>query len=320
MNKFFNGFVLMSLVVLLSGCSYLRNRNAGVFGKTSKEQASQNDRIVSLEQSEAKNSNERLSHIGAWSEGTEYTLNKVEEPSKEVIVAKDINERIQALANKPDFNEVKEVKAIIDGLLSEMNAQQNDARNQLSKKDDEIYRLTLEVKALDASKESEVRKALKMAEASAAKADQYKATLNEMDSFFGFGAIWYGIKKLFSRLMWILIIGGVLFLILRFASMSNPIAKAIFSIFEQVIAWFINMLKMLAPRATQFSNLIEKNVFDGYKKTLTHIIDGIQLLKEKDTDEADKYTLDDLMEQLSKDMDTADKNRVEGIKRELHWK
>ena len=319
MNKFLSGFVVALTLMVIVGCAGLTGQNGGIFGNSSKKQATQNERVANIEKGEAKNAEARLTHIGAWSEGTKYALDKVVEPPKEVVVAKDINDRVQGLANKPDFNEVKEVKAIIDGLLSEMNAQQEAAKKSLSGKDDEIYNLSLELQSLEQAKETEIRKALKLAEASAAKADQYKATLNEMDSFFGFGAIWYGVKKLVVRMAWILGIGAVLFFVLRLAAASNPIAGTIFSVFEQIIAWFINFLKMLAPKASQFSGFVEAKVFDGYKKTLTHLIDTMQLLKEKETD-TKKYTISELATELDRAMDSTDKDRVDAIKKELHWR
>ena len=250
-----------------------------------------------------------------------YFFQRIQEPSKEVQVAKTVSERIAALANKPDFDEVIEVKSIIDGLLSEMNAQQAEARKSLNKKDVEISSLNNEIKELSLEKQSEIDRALKLSEVNAAKADQYKATLNDMDSFFGFGAIWYGVKKLISRMLWTIVIIGVLFLVLRIAAASNPIAGAIFGIFETVISWFMNALKMLAPKAHQISGLIEKNVFDGYKDTLVHLIDEIQMLKSKDVPGTPtKFTIDDLMDACAKSMNTSDKDRVENIKRELHWK
>lgn len=310
----FGSVIFTALLLTLVGCKGLVGRNAGTMGPSFRAQVSANERVANLEKSEGKNSEARLDHIGAWSEGVKYSLDKVPEPSKEIIVAKDVNERVQALANKPPFSEVQEVKAIIDGLLSEMNSQQALALSALSSKDDEIYRLNLEVKAISNAKESEVGKALKTAAASAAKADQYKETLSDMDSFFGFGAIFYGIKKLLTRSIWAIVIFLVVFLVLRLAASANPVCAAIFSIFEQVIAWFINALKMIAPKAAKFSNLVEAKVFDGYKNTLTKIIDAIQLVKEK------SGTLDDVAAELAKSMDTADKDRVEIVKKELHWK
>lgn len=319
MNKFFYGFVTALAILVIVGCAGLTGQNKGVFGKTSQKQADQNERVANIERSESKNSDARLTHIGAWSEGTKYVLDKVQEPTPEVNVAKDVNERIKALANKPDFNEVKEVQAIIDGLLSQMKNQQEEAKKSLASKDEDIAKLNLEVQALNQAKESEVRKALKLAEASAKQADQYRQTLDDMDSFFGFGAIWYGLKKLVTRMAWILGIGAVLFFVLRIAAASNPIAGAIFSVFEQIVAWFINALKMIAPKATQFSGFVESKVFDGYKTTLMRLIDTIQLLKEKETD-TKKFTLDDLAMELAKSFDSVDKNRIDDIKKELHWR
>lgn len=318
MNKLPIGIFLaafsMAALIALAGCKGLVDRNAGTMGNVFRAQVSANERVSNLEKSESRNSEARLDHIGAWSEGTQYALDQIPGPSKEIVVAKDINERVQTLANKPDFNEVREVKNIIDGLLSQMNSQQEIAQAALLEKDNNIYKLTLEIKALDNAKESEVGKALKTAAASAAKADQYKETLSDMDSFFGFGAIFYGVKKLIMRSIWVIGIFLVVFLVLRLAAGSNPVCAAIFGIFEQVIAWVINALKAVAPKAAKFSNLVEQKVFDGYKTTLTKVIDGIQMLKEKGG------TLDDLTVELAKSMDAADKERVEGVKKDLHWK
>ena len=160
MNKFFYGFITALAIIMLVSCASLIGKNKGTIGPATKNQLNQNDRVTQVEQKEAKNSETRLNHIGAWSEGTKYALDKVPEPSKEVVVAKDINERIQALANKPNFDEVKEVKAIIDGLLSELNSQKNEAAYSLSKKDTEISNLNLQIEELNIVKQSEIRKAL----------------------------------------------------------------------------------------------------------------------------------------------------------------
>ena len=56
-----------------------------------------------------------------------------------------------------------------------------------------------------------------------------------------------------------------------------------------------------------------------FRQTLTHLIDTMQLLKTKET-ETVKYTLSDLATELAKSMDSSDKDRVDEIKRELHWR
>jgi hypothetical protein len=318
--KFFYGFFAAFVVILLVSCAGLTDRHEGIFGKSAQKAAKQVERVEQIEKKEAVNADDRLTKIGAWQTGVDYSLNKIQDPPKEVTVAKTINERVAALANKPDFNEVKEVKAIVDGMLSEMKSQKEEAQKSLSKKDEEISKLNEQIKDLDTEKKSEIAIAMKQSESNALKADQYKATLNDMDSFWGFGAITYGFKKLFSRLMWTIIIVGVVFLVLRIAATAYPPAAAVFSIFEMMISWVMNGLKLLAPKAHQISGFVETKVFDGYKKTLTHIIDEIQMLKAKDEGEKDKYTIDDLTTELAKALDTEDKDRIDGIKKELRWK
>ena len=319
--NFTNGFIAALLLILTISCASLVSKNQGVFGKASQKQADQKARVENIEKSIGKNDQEKLTGIGAWAEGTDYALKKVPDPSKEVEVAKTVNDRVKALANKPNFDEVKEVQAIIDQLLSDFKAEQDKGKKALANKDDQIYSLNLQMRVLQEEKDGEITKYMRIAEANALKTDQYKATLNEMDSFFGFGAIWYGLKKLIVRGAWILGIGSVLYLILRALSVTNPAVRAVFGIFEQIFAGVIKVIQGIAPRAVQFAGHVSAKLFEGYKGTLTKLVDAIELVKEREnaTGGAKKYTIDELLVEVSKSMDQEDKDRIAIAKKELKW-
>ena len=321
-NKFWYGFASAVVITALIGCAGLTSKNAGTFGKASQKTSDAKDRVVNIEKGMDKNKDEKLTSIGAWSEGTTYVLDKVQDPPKEVVIAKDVNERVKALANKPSFDEVKEVQAIIDQLLSDFKSEQEAGKKALAGKDEQIYSLGLQMRALNEAKETEIGKYMKLAEVNARKSDQYKATLEEMDSFFGLGAIWYGLKKLIVRGAWILGIGGVLYLVLRMLSISNPAVASVFSIFETMFSWVIKMIQGLAPKAAQFAGLVSNKLFEGYKNTLNKMVDTIELIKEREAAAggAKKYTIDELLGEVAKSMDTEDKDRITTAKKELSWK
>lgn len=333
MNKFWYGFCIGFLILLLGGCSTFQKliyKNGGLLGKSSQNIAEVKASINDTEEDIAGKNVERLKHIGAWAEGQSAVLNKTAETvskvtdaqstnlTKEVTVAKEVNERIKVLSEKPDFNEVKEILLLVDNLLT---TQEAEGRKQLAQKDKEIISLNKSIQNLNIDKEAQIDKAIALAEKDAQKADQYKATLAEMDSFFGVGAIWYGVKKLVTRVFLFLSIGGVLFLILRLLAMSNPIAGSIFSIVDTVFSWFIHLIKGLAPRAAQVAGLVEQRTFVDYKNTLKDIIDVVQLMKDRQTTNPNvPVTLDSLLTELNGVLDEDDKNRINGIKKELNWK
>jgi hypothetical protein len=321
MKKFLSGFITGLSIIILVGCSSLLNKNRGVVGASFKKNSAAKEEFTRIEREQALTDSQRLTHIGAFAEGTDHALKKVE-PTKEIDVAREMNDRVKVLANKPDFNEVKEIITIVDKLTSEILSEQKRGRDALAIKDSEIQDLNVKMKDLVETKAAELDKYLKLAENNALKADQYKATLGEMDSWFGLGAIFYGIKRLFVSILWFVVIFLVLYLILRLAASANPVVGSIFSIFEIGFSWFIKLIQGIAPGAAKFANLVPTRISDGYKETLQKLIDSIELMKDREKAAGGEkaHTIDELLDQVSKSMDTSDKDRIEAIKRELKWK
>jgi hypothetical protein len=141
-----------------------------------------------------------------------------------------------------------------------------------------------------------------------------------MNSWFGLGAVFYGIKRFVTSSVLILSIGAILFFVLKIFAASNPIVGGIFGVFESIGAMVLSGIKSILPKSfaiAKFTPTVEHNL---YKDTLTNIIDNIQLLKEKSKDSPKQYTLDEAMDVFSKSLDQDEKDLIESIKNKIGWK
>lgn len=307
--------ILPVSLCLFAGCGIL-SKNKGVVGKASVAENKAKERIEVVDNTAARVDAQRLDKIGAFASGIDYLLKKEDGPSPESAAAKTLNERVIGLANKPDFKEAQEVVSLAD----QMVANQADGQKAIAKKDKEIEDLGLSVKNLKTQKEQAVKSYLKIADKNAALADQYKASLGQMDSLFGLGAVWYGAKRFIVSWALLLGIGSIIFLVLRIASMSNPIAASIFSIFNQAGSWFINGLAVLFPKALQLAGNTATIVFNSYKGTLVKIVDAIQVVRDRSTATGKPATIEEYLTEAEKSMDAGEKAIVQELKKALNWK
>lgn len=317
--KTFLSFSLSIVIVatMLTGCGLL-HKNVGIFGKASKTQEQAKAEYQSVNEDLAKKNIERLTHIGAWAQGVEHSLDaSTNKTDPAVTTAQTINKRVEELANKPDLEELKQVYKIVENLLTN----QVVGQKLLEKKDKEIVQLQNSINELNQDKEDAIKKYASIAEANAAKADQYSATLKQLDSGWGLAAVWYGLKKFVTHIAIGLGIFMVLFFVLRMLAASNPIAGSIFSIFEVAASWLINSLKSIFPKSVDFSKLVPTHISDGYKATLKNVMDEVLLLEhqQKTNPTVSNITLDQLVVNIEKNLNDQDKVNVEEIKRELNW-
>jgi len=159
-----------------------------------------------------------------------------------------------------------------------------------------------------------------VAQEAAAAADAYKVELDKMNKWFGLGAIWYGLKRLIISSMWILGIGGVLFIILRLVSYSNPVAASIFSIFSTIGSWFVRGIEFLLPKAVALAGNTANKVFNVYKSTLWKIVDGIQTIKDRANASGKEPSINEMLDEVAKSMNSDEKAIVDEIKKALNWK
>ena len=138
---------------------------------------------------------------------------------------------------------------------------------------------------------------------------------------FGLNAVFWGLKKFVFSTLTAIIIFSVIFIILRLLATINPIAAAAFSIFDMFGSLVISLFKGLTPKAFEMSNLVSKQKFDEYKTPLIKIIDVIQDIKMKQRENPEKeFDVQTILTQLEKDMDSHEKDLIDGILKELKWK
>lgn len=316
MKHFKHIIALVLLAGLLTGCATTQK----IFGKKSTAESKAKAKVESVESQIGSNLKDKLDQVANLTYGIGYALSKEEAPSKAVEVAKDLTSRATSLTGAPTLEEMKKMKAMIDDLTSQLATERERGAKALEAKDTEIYEVQLQSKLLVEAKDKEIQKYMRLAQETAMKADAIQAKLDDMNSFFGLGAIWYGLKKLVVSLAWFLGIGSILYLVLRFASMSNPIAASIFSIFDTIMSWVVNCIKVLAPKALEVAGHTATVVANKYRDAMTKMIDNIEALKEiQKRDPTKKFTIDELLTELSKAMNTDEKAMVEKIKRDIGY-
>ena len=322
MTKFLQGFIVSIAIIGVVGCSSLLNNNDGVFGKSQAAVQKVDTKVQTINDQESVEKDKKLTEIGAFAKGgVEYALDKIPSTNvtREISTAKAMNLRVEELANQPNFSDVKSIETIVDELTSQIETVRKQGEDALSLKDKQVETLQDQYKQLEDKREKEVSLALNQANEIAKTADQYKATLGQMDSFFGLGAIWYGAHKFIITSMWVLGIGLVLFIILRLLAGSNPIASAIFGIFEQAISCVINFIGWIFPKALSLAGQVSSEVYNGTKSALTSLIDSVETVKLQGDAAGTTPTIEDLLNAAEVNMTPADKAMIEKIKLELGW-
>lgn len=305
-----NFILIIVLSLAIVGCGTLTGKNQGVLGKASKAEDKQKAKVEMVDASINVVATEKLDHIGQLSSGTDYALTKATNQEPAVQVAKEINERVISLANKPTIEQVKEIQAMVDGLMEN----NKKAIKALNEKDEIISALMDEEKVLFKKKDLEIKKYMQVASDNASLADQYKATLQEMDSFFGLGAVKYGITKFIKSAMWFMIGFGVLFIVLRIFASSNPIVGAIFSVFESILGAFIKAIAFLAPKAINFAGLIAQKTYDTTAETLSKVVNTIEQARTVEKSTGQVVSQSSLKTALSQTMDETHKNVIIKLK------
>jgi hypothetical protein len=326
MKKFIKIISICALSLSLMGCSSIFKKNEGVTGKSTKAEEKAAVRVDVVNEAIVMNDRQKLQTIGIFAAGTDYALSKVPEPPKEVEVARELNARILNLAESPALEQLKAVHTMVDDLVSTLQAQQEKGLHELARRDESIYMIQMEKRALESAKEQEIKKYMDVAQAAASKADQYASTLGDMDSMWGLGAIFYGIKRLITRAAIFIGIFAFIYLLLRVVSTMHPAGAAAFQIFDLIASAFMNIIKGLAPGAAKIAKLVPEAAHTIYKQTLGHVVDTIELLKIQDKKDiaagqpSKKYTLNEILAEFDKAMDQPHKDTIKNVKSDMNWK
>lgn len=265
--------LILAIILICTGCSAIK----GVFGKNSTALAKQSDKIDAITEKQHDNVDDKMTQVSFLSAGIDYSLKKVTNTEPAVIIAKDLNDRVLSLAGYPSLVEQQLAWKMVDELI----ASNKNGEKLLKERDIIISELQLATVDLEKQKNVEVKKQIDMAAAMALKSDETQAQLNSLQGNWGLNAMWFGIKTFIHNMLWTLTIFSIIYIVLRFASMSNPLAASIFSIVDVIGGWFVNIIKTLAPKAIEASGHIAMAAYNNVEGTLTKVVDAIQMEKEK---------------------------------------
>jgi len=302
MRKLFTLFLTSFLLV--SGC---KSTNVEKVQKTK-------DVLANTRVEMAKNEGEKLQQVATLASGTDYSLKSVTNPPVQVKTAIDFNGRILNITGNPNIDDLNKIKELTDLLNSEVEKEKQKGGKLLKERDDEIMTLQVRQKEIEDVYEKQIKGLETQASQVAKKADALQVTVNEVNSWMGLGGVMYGLKRFVTIGVTGILIFLICFMVLRFLAATNPIASAIFSVFEHIASYAISIIKGIAPRSVDFSNLTSSVEFGKYKTTLDSVVDTIEIMKNVEKKTGVSYTLKDLGVELDKNLNDNEKRLIGELK------
>lgn len=313
-------FLAISFILLLSGCLSSKIVPAKQV-TTSQDAVAKQERKVddTMVEIEKVDKGKRV-QTSSLSIGIQHSLNKITNAPVQVDTAKVLNERIISIVGSPHIDEIKRIKATVDLLNSQVAEERKKGEELLSQRDELINKLQKDKSDLKDKYDDQLWQMTDKAKEVAKEADQNKAVLDSMSGMFGLNAVFWGLKKFFISALTIIIVFVIVFVILRLLAAVHPAAGAAFSIFNMVGSVLLSLVKALTPKAFELANFASRDVVDEYKSPLVKIVDVIQELKEKQKESPDRvYPLSEILKRFDKEMDSDEKNLIDGILREQKW-
>ena len=262
----------------------------------------------------ANNSEKKISEIATMAHGVDYSLSKVPatNATHEVTTAKEINQRVISIAGSPKVDDLAKIKLMVDLLNSEISKERDRGTKLLQQKDVEILAVQKNSDNLDVNLNKKIGDLTTTAKKQAETAD------DNVNKYFGLGAIFYGIKRFITSCVVGILIFGVIFLVLRLLAATNPIAAAVFSVFNIIGAAAVHIIKGFAPKSLNFSGFSPSVELEKYKTTLSKLIDNVEEIQTMVKD-GKSITIDDLLQHLDKELDQSDKDLIKELKKTLRW-
>lgn len=303
---------------MLAGCGTIIPDNKNDNQKAMQGKA---DAVVVAKNKIADNSDKKMSEIATMAQGVDYSLSKVPATNvtHEVTTAKEINQRVISIAGSPKVDELAKIKSMVDLLNSEIAKERERGTKLLQQKDAEILSVQKKSDDLDVNLNKKIGELATTAKKQAEAADDNKVIIDNVNKYFGLGAVFYGIKRFVTSCIVGILIFGVIFLVLRLLAATNPIAAAVFSVFNIVGAIVVNIIKGVAPKSLNFSGFSPSVELEKYKTTLLKLIDNIEEIQTMAKDDK-SITIDDLLQHFDKELDQSDKDLIKELKKMLRWK
>ena len=313
-------FLAIAFILMLSGCLSSKIVPAKQV-TTSQEAVAKQERKVddTMVEIEKVDKGKRV-QTSSLSIGIQHSLNKISNAPVQVDTAKALNERVISIVGSPHIDEIKRIKATVDLLNSQVAEERKKGEELLSQRDEIINKLKKEKSELKDKYDDQLWQMTDKAKEVAKEADQNKAVLDSMSGMFGLNAVFWGLKKFFISALTTIVIFVVIFVVLRLLATVHPAAGAAFSIFNMIGSILLSLVKALTPKAFELANFASKDTVNEFKSPLVKIVDVIQELKEKQKESPDRvYPLAEILKRFDKEMDSDEKNLIDGILREQKW-
>lgn len=229
-------------IILVVGCNGL-----GWYGKQSARVDKQSARIEAIDDHLDAIQGDKINQVAQLSFGVAESLDRVTNAPIEVTVAKELNDRVQAITGLPTIQQQAAIVSLVSDLIS------NNIQGQVSlaTKDRELALLQKEESTLIKQRDIQINRALALSKETALTADSQKHELDQYTAYWGLGAVFLGVKTFVKHCLWTLLILGAVFILLRILAASNPIAGTIFGIFESLAATFIHFVYLAVPTSVQ---------------------------------------------------------------------
>jgi xanthosine utilization system XapX-like protein len=214
---------------------------------------------------------------------------------------------------------MNKITQIVDLLNSEVTKEKEKGKKLLANKDEEVKELQAANTELKTKYEQQIGDLIAKSKDIARTGDNAQATVNEMSGNFGLNAVWWGLKRFVFTSITAILIFVVVFLLLRIASATNPIAAAVFSVFNVIGSGILQLIKGLTPKAVEISKLVNVEEHNKYKETLDKVVDTIETFKLKCELGNKQCTLGEVLEELDRVMDQKDKDCIKDILKDQKW-
>jgi hypothetical protein len=315
MKKFLS---ILLIGLLLNGCGTIIPDNKN---DNQKKMATKTEAVEKAKENIAKNTEEKLTQVSGLSFGVGYSLDRVPLTNKvnEIETAKQLNNRIISIAGSPDVDEMNRIKLTVDLLNSEVKKEREKGAKLLTAKDAEIATIQKEKEDLKAALQKRIDDLTKVAKKQAEENDNNKVVVDNVNKWFGLGAVFYGLKRFVTTCIVGILIFSVAFLVLRLLAASNPIAAGAFAVFNIIGASIIQIVRGLAPKSLSFSGFSPSVEVQKYKDTLAKLVDNIEEIQVL-AKEGKPVLLDEVLSHFDRELDQSDKDVIKELKTMLRWK
>lgn len=310
------------IIILLSllGCSSMITPSKQV-DNAQKALINQEKKIEKTVGAIDKNEEAKKTQTAALAAGVNMSLSQVTNPTVQVKTAQKLNDRIISIVGAPNLDDLQKMQQIVDFMNSEVEKEKKKGSSLLAEKDKEITKLQKGSSALSEQYDKQIADLNEKMKVIAKSSDEKEAVINQMSGFFGLNAVFWGIKKFITTSLTAIIIFLVVFLVLRLLSTINPIAAAVFAVFDVIGSGVVSLIKVVTPKALDMTKLVSSEKMSEIKGVLTKMVDSIQELKTKQKDNPEKqYKLEDVLCRFKEDFDQSEKDIVEEILKEQKWK